>query len=544
MTVAEYLVSVLKENNATDIFGIPGGVVLDFLYAADKEKGITTYLSYHEQAAAFEAIGYAQVNHTLGVAYATRGPGFTNLITGIADAYADSIPVLFITGHSGQAVGHSMRFEKEQELDTVSMVQHITKYADVIEYATECWKIKKAVNTALCGRKGPVMLDVSSDVWTKEIGGFTTDFIDTKCENDESVDFYELQDIIKTSKRPVLMLGDGIRQSGTYEEIKKLLNVAKMPTISSRGGQDVAAGSDYYFGYIGSHGIRYANMIFDKADLVISLGNRMSFPVSSETYKKSIDEKRFVQIEIEHREIKSALPNLSSFVSDLSTAIDKLNSFQYDDYTEWISVCRTIKSELEYTDINRIVESIVGKFKCVSPDTTLVCDVGNNEFWASRAYELSGIKNRILYSKSFGALGCGIPKAIGTSLKTGKPVLAIVGDQGFQLNVQELQFIKQHNLPVEILVVNNQTSGMIEDREKSKYGYDIHTTKESGYGALDLKKIADAYDLNYGSEKQPVISEIGSSTYLPLEPSIPKGNRMYDMNPAVNEEIILYLEQL
>ena len=544
MTVAEYLVSVLKENNATDIFGIPGGVVLDLLYAADKDEGITPYLSYHEQAAAFEAIGYAQVNHTLGVAYATRGPGFTNLITGIADAYADSIPVLFLTGHSGKVVGHSARFEKDQELDTVSMVQHITKYADVVEDASECWKIEKAVKTALCGRKGPVMLDFSSDVWGKELFEFATAPIETKCENDEVVNLSELQDVIKESKRPIFLLGDGIRQSGSCEKIKTLLKVAKMPVISSRGSQDVAAGSEYYFGYIGSHGIRYANMIFDKADLVISLGNRMAFPVSSETYKKSIEGKQFVQIEVEHSEIKTAIPNLTSFELDLSAAIDKLSGFQYDDYSGWIDVCHTIKEKLENTDINVIVEAIANKLKSLSPDVVVVCDVGNNEFWASRAYELAGIKNRILYSKSFGALGCGIPKAIGASINTGKPVLLIVGDQGLQLNIQELQFIKQHELPIEILVVNNQASGMIEDREKSKYGYEIHTTEKSGYRALDLKKIAVAYDLNYDGVELPMISEIRVSSYFPLEPSIPKGNKMYDMKPIANEEMIKYLEQL
>ena len=190
------------------------------------------------------------------------------------------------------------------------------------------------------------------------------------------------------------------------------------------------------------------------------------------------------------------------------------------------------------------MQSLVDKFKTISPDTTLVCDVGNNEFWTSRAYELSGNTNRILYSKSFGALGCGIPKAIGAALNTGKPVLAIVGDQGFQINVQELQFIKQNDLPIEILVINNQTSGMIEDREKSKYGYEIHTTKESGYSALDLKKIAVAYNLNYGGVGLPLISEIEISTYFPLEPSIAKGNKMYNMKPYIDEEMISYLERL
>lgn len=544
MTVAEYLIAKLVENKATDIFGIPGGVVLDFLYTADKTEGIKLYLSYHEQAAAFEAVGYAQVNHSLGVAYATRGPGLTNLITGIADAYADSVPVLFITGHSGKTVGHNMRFEKEQELDSVSMVQHITKYADVVENAADCWKIDRAIKMALSGRKGPVMLDFSSDVWRKEIAASTENRTDVEIENDGELNLSKLQEIIKNSKRPIVLVGDGIRQSGTYEELQNLLNLAKMPIISSRGSQDIAAGSEYYFGYIGSHGIRYANMIFDKADLVVSLGNRMAFPVTSETYKKSIEGKRFVQIEIDRHEIKTEIPNLTWYVSDLSKAIEILKRAHYYDYIEWIKVCRTIKQELEKTDINEIVESISMKLKSLTSDTIIVCDVGNNEFWSSRAYELAGIKNRALFSKSFGVLGCGIPKGIGAALSTGKPVLVIVGDQGLQLNIQELQFIKQHELLMEILVINNRTSGMIDDREKSKYGYEIHTTVESGYKALDIKKIADAYNLSYGGAEYPMISEIVASSYTPLEPSVPRGNRIYDMEPAVDHTLMKRLEQL
>ena len=544
MKIAEYLLNRLKENNVTDVFGIPGGVVLGFLYSTDKTEGITPHLSYHEQAAAFEAIGFAQVYHTLGVVYATRGPGFTNLITGIADAYAESVPVLFITGHSEKTVGHSRRFEKEQELDTVAMVRHITKYAAVIDGATDIWKIDRAIKTALNGRKGPVMLDISSDVWNEDVDDPPNIERKKEVEIVDCVDFSSLQAVLVKSKRPVFLVGDGIRQSGTYESFQKLVNIAKMPVISSRASQDILSGSEYYFGYIGSHGIRYANMIFDKADLVISLGNRMSFPVTSETYRKSIEGKEFVQIEIDRDEIKYEIPSLTCFVIELGKAIDNLKKLQYNDYNEWIDVCRIIKRELEHTDTNIIVETLYNKLKNITSETVVVCDVGNNEFWVSRAYELASIRNRILYSKSFGALGCAIPKAIGTAIKTGAFVLAIVGDQGLQLNLQELQFIKQHNLPIEIFVINNYSLGMIEDREKIMYGYEIHTTEDSGYEALDVKKIADAYGMGFGGKKLPRISEFVASSYMPLEPSIPKGNRMYNMFPYVDENLIFYLKQL
>ena len=163
MNVAEYLVKKLKNNGVNHAFGIPGGVIIDFLYALDKEDGIYPHLSYHEQCSAFEANGYSQAEHGLACAYATRGPGFTNLVTGIADAYADSLPVVFITAHAGNASQNKQRFEQEQEMNTVDIVKNITKYAVVVENEYEAEKIiNKAFQEALSGRKGPVLLDFCS----------------------------------------------------------------------------------------------------------------------------------------------------------------------------------------------------------------------------------------------------------------------------------------------------------------------------------------------------------------------------------------------
>lgn len=170
MNVAEYLVKKLKNNGVNHAFGIPGGVIIDFLYALDKEDGIYPHLSYHEQCSAFEANGYSQAEHGLACAYATRGPGFTNLVTGIADAYADSLPVVFITAHAGNASQNKQRFEQEQEMNTVDIVKNITKYAAVVENEYEAEKIiNKAFQAALSGRKGPVLLDFCSSIWKKKL---------------------------------------------------------------------------------------------------------------------------------------------------------------------------------------------------------------------------------------------------------------------------------------------------------------------------------------------------------------------------------------
>lgn len=542
MRVVEYLLKILRDNGCTDIFGVPGGVVLDFLYAAQRDENITPYLSYHEQAAAFEAIGYAQVEHTLGVAYATRGPGFTNLITGIADAYSDSIPVLFITGHSGMSVGHGRRFESNQELDTVSMVKHITKYADVVESASEYWKIEYAVKTALNDRKGPVLLDFSSNIWNEEII-IQCDIVHK--ETHQEVDaFYDIEKQIQDAKRPLILIGDGIWQSATHKELHTFINYAKIPVISSRGSQDLAGGQDLYFGYIGSHGIRYANIIFDKSDLVISLGNSLKFPANSKTFEQSLKNKTIIQFEIDESEIKNEIQGLRGVRCDLSSALVKLNSLVYNDYSEWTEVCYKIRNTLDMTDVNFVVEKICEEFRNIEPHVIIVSDVGNNEFWTSRAYEKEDLSNRILYSKSFGALGCGIPKAIGASIKTRTPVLAIVGDQGLQFNVQELQFIMQHKLPIKVCVIDNKSSGMILDREKKKYGFELHTTRETGYYSLDIKKVADFYGIAINKNCLPSIQAIEIEENYTLEPSIPIGKAMYDMRPVLETGMLDELMRL
>lgn len=542
MKVAEYLVKTLSIYGVTDVFGIPGGVVIDFLYALS-ESNVEPHLSYHEQAAAFEACGYAQVNHTLGVAYATRGPGFTNLITGIADAYADSLPVLFITAHSGKVVTHEQRFEKEQEMDTVQMVRYITKYAASIDSLDDVkTEVQKAISEALSGRKGPVFLDFSSSLWNKEI----EEEIDLEEKIDkEEINLNYLQNIIQSAKRPIILLGDGINQADIKQHINELVGKAKIPVVSSRGSQDCVHGSEYYFGYIGSHGVRYANTIFQKADLVISIGNRLAFPLHSESFSKALENKKIIRFEVDSDEIKRDIPNSISIICDLSQGILKLWDILDDlDTREWLGICKEMKESLKNCDLNSTT-LFIKKFIDQTNYEFLVADVGNNEFWTSHAYELSKSTSKVLYSKSFGALGCGIGKAIGVHYRTKDSVLVIVGDQGIQLNIQELQLLSTEQLPIQILIINNSSSGMIKDREKSK-DYYLHTTSDSGYGNPKYEFIAKAYGLGYLKINEngeipeidyhvPMIIEYLADENIELQPKLLKGDAMDNMYPRIND---------
>ena len=548
MKVTDYLVGQLASKGVTDVFGIPGGVVLDLLYSFDRDKRIKPHLSYNEQAAAFEACGYAQVNHSLGVAYATRGPGFTNLITGIADAYADSIPVLFITSHSGKKIGHSQRFEKEQEMDTVSMVKHITKYARTVDENGEvCDAIQTACYEALHGRKGPVLLDVSSELWNQEIN---INNIDQSPEEKYDLPIDKIINVLQDSKRPLILVGDGIRQANAVDQLLELCRHFEIPILSSRCGQDVASKSPYYYGYIGSHGIRYSNFIFSKADAVIAIGNRMGFPVESKSFIGALKNKKVIRFDIDDCELQRSIPNTESYKCDAIGLLTALNSAidLKNDYSGWIQICDMIREELKTVDSNEAIEQLATLFNSLEKNVTICADVGNNEFWVSRAYVDSKTNNRILYSKSFGALGCGIPKAIGAALATKRPVLCVVGDQGFQLNVQELQFIADEALPVAIIVINNHSSGMIRSRQKSRYaGSYLHTTFNSGYGEPDIRKIAEAYGIQYietANIKFPSISEISIDEEVDLTPNLPAGNECQNMVPILEDSLYKKLQNM
>lgn len=560
MTISEYLVDVLQGKGVTDIFGLPGGVVLDFLYAADRKNGMAVHLNYHEQGAAFAACGYAQANHQLGVAYATRGPGFTNLITGIADAYSDSIPVLFVTAHSGKAVGHKMRFEKDQELDTVSMVKHITKYAAVVdEEEAACEEIHKACEIAMNGRKGPVLLDFSDALWKKEVKEPKKRSMEKKTEIEYLSAVDKIIEALESAYRPVILLGDGVWQSGTAETAAAVSKKMNIPVLSSRCAQDAGAICENYYGYVGSHGIRYSNFIFSKADLVISLGNRLAFPADSVSYLGALENKKIIRIDVDRQELTRTIVHSSAYPCELNDVLAELlkrdgNGANRD---EWLEVCKNLKARLNEADTNEAVKIVEAILYTVKPDVTLVSDVGNNEFWVSRGYERAASKCRILYSKSFGALGCALGKAIGAYYAKKRPVICFIGDQGLQLNIQELQVIAQEKLPIAVVLLNNNSSGMIYDREKQRYkGHYVHTTRSSGYGNPDFERIVKGYGIDHvswnGGEALkslkeidgPIFIEIVLDEELGLEPGLPKGNPMQKMTPELENDLYLKLDSL
>lgn len=563
MKVSDYIVDFLIHHGVTDAFGIPGGVVLDLLYAMQKRKDeLCPHLAYHEQGASFAAVGYAQASGKLGVAYATRGPGFTNMITAIADAWCDSIPMLVITAHASTKQPSARRIDTTQEIDVLDMVKKVTKYAKRIDSSDEIVAaINEAYHAAMEGRKGPVALDIAARIWQEEID--QTD--DVHYEKNSSFDasiLKQIEDCLLIATRPIMMVGNGVPQ----ECIDTLVSVAdklRIPILSGRSSHHIAAKSKYYYGYMGSNGLRYSNFILSKADLMLSIGNRLNFPIESKSYGNLPNQCKIIRIELDLLELGKQIPNALDIQADIHEMLPAMEQHAWDIpiYNEWLHVCDILRTELMESDMDSVPNKVKDVIQCgIRNAATFITDVGCNEFWLSRVCAYLNHEGPVLYSKNFATLGSAIPKAIGAYLATRKETVCFIGDQGMMFNAQELQLIAQERMPVIIVVVNNSASGMIRDKEVKKYETLVHTTESSGYTIPNLKELVQTYGIEYlciSEEKdynalkcklanysKPMVVDLLIDKEELLQPVLPAGEVMQNMHPELPIDIYNRLNNL
>lgn len=556
MKACDYIVDVLVQQGTTDAFGIPGAVLLDLLYAMQRRSPeITPHLCYHEQGAGFAACGYAQASGRLGVAYGTRGPGFTNLVTSIADAYADSIPVLFITAHTAPTLPSDMRIQVNQEIDTCQMVAGITKYAKRVDTVEELVQgIHEACYVALGGRRGPVFLDIASKLWNVDVPEMSVETKNALVGSVSAEDIAAIESSLNASKRPIVLIGDGVNQTDLSAELNASVNKWQIPVLSSRYAHHTIAKNSLYYGFIGCLGLRYANFILSKTDLIISLGNRLNFPLNSKSYGNLPQQAKFIRFDVDEAEFERDIPNAINIRADLKDAMKALNRHDWTvaRHRDWLKVCDTLRDVLKDADMDGVPTMIAQLLKALPEGTSVINDVGNNEFWVSRACAYVGHAGKVLYSKNFATMGNALPKAIGAYYATREPVVCFMGDQGFQLNSQELQMVAQNRLPIMVVVINNHVSGMIRDKEKAKYEQYLHATKESGFAAPDLAKLAEAYGLKYSNNiadtavqfEQPVLVEMNVNSEISLRPYLPIGNKTQEMIPMLEESLYNKLNSL
>ena len=573
MKASDYIVEYLINKGITDVFGYPGGMVTHLMDSLGKKEDlIKTHITYHEQAAAFAACGYAQASEKVGVAFATSGPGATNLITGIGNAYFDSIPTIFITGqvNSFESKGDSaIRQKGFQETNIVTMVKEITKAAYYVSDVSELQEIlENAFEIVKEGRKGPVLIDIPMNIFRTEIEPITV--INNKqndgCSSMTKSDFKRcLENALENSQRPCIVLGNGLKIDHQIHNIRGILRECPMPVVSSMIAVDVVPEGHglegVYYGFIGAYGNRTANFVVAKSDLVICLGTRLDVRQVGGKRENFAPNAKIIRVDIDEFELLNKIrQDEDAFLLKLSEAIPIIRTVLSEktySYKEWLSVCQKIKKQVKYIDEkepNRIINMIS---KCVPDSYSIVTDVGQNMVWVAQSFKIKP-DQRIYFSGGMGAMGYALPAAIGVYYATRKPVVCFVGDGGMQMNIQELQFLFREQIPITIIVLNNSALGMIRHFQEmyfeSNYYY---TTAKLGYSIPDFVKVAQSYGIF--AKKIFEVKDLGAIEYSANAPQLievmikgdtyvyPKlefGKPNQDQEPLLDRELYNYLMEL
>lgn len=554
MKTSDYIVEYLIEKGITDVFGYPGGMVTHLMDSFSRyQNQITAHVTYHEQGAAMAACGYAQVSGKTGVAYATSGPGATNLITGIANAYMDSIPTLFITGqvNSFEQKGDlKVRQRGFQETDIVSMAKPVTKYTVQVNDATKIkYYLDKAFYIANHGRKGPVLLDIAMDVTRTDIEVDSLEDHIPENENKTEVDAKSLITVLQCSKRPVILIGNGLDREN--KEWKQVVNKLGIPVVSSMIAVDIQEGLKNYYGFIGAYGDRTANFVVAKSDLVLAIGARLDVRQVGAKRENFAPDSTLIRVDIDAGELEYKVhDNEIDIVADANEFLSEvLNKWPSFDYNPWLKVCNQIKEKLYgYDDrnSNRFVREIS---KLIPEDSIITTDVGQNQVWVAQSLEVKN-GDRVLFSGGHGAMGYSLPASMGAAIASKKPVYSFNGDGGIQMNIQELQMIAREQLPVKIILFNNNALGMIRHFQEMYFkGNYYQTTPNGGFTSPDFRKIADAYRIDYQivrddseinnlgdilTDKKPALIEVQLNENTYVFPKLEYGKPNQDQEPLLD----------
>ena len=504
---ARILLECLHRVGVTDIFGYPGGAVIpiyDEIYSFDKIKH---YFARHEQGAVHAADGYARVSGKVGVCLATSGPGATNLVTGIMTAHMDSIPLLAITG---QVRSNLLGRDAFQETDIVGITVPITKVNYLVQNIKEIPKIiKEAYFIASTGRPGPVLVDIPNDIQQQEISyeEFNRLFDkEVKLEGYDPtyvghpVQIKRALSLIKKAKKPLIIAGAGVIKSGASKELLELVNKTDMPvatTLLGLGG--FPENHDLSLGMLGMHGTVPANFATDEADLVIAAGIRFDDRIAGNP-SKFCEHAKIIHIDIDPAEIDKNKKVDVPIVGDLKNVLAEINKeLEPKKHTEWTDKVKEWKNEYPLAHRNVGEDKLLPQevLKAVNDildgDAIVVTDVGQHQMWTAQ-YMTYTNPDSIVTSGGAGTMGFGLPAAIGAQVaKPSKKVVLVVGDGGFQMTFQELMMIKQYNLPVKVLLINNSFLGMVRQWQE------IFNDKRYSFVNLDYNpdfiKIGEAYGI-------------------------------------------------
>lgn len=504
MIASQAIVKSLEQEDVSVVFGYPGVSVCP-IFDQLVESPIRTILVRTEQNAAHAASGYARSKGGVGVCIASSGPGATNLITGIATAFADSIPLVCITGQvKSEHIGSDMF----QEADIVGATESFVKYSYLVKSAKDLPRIlKEAFYIASTGRKGPVLVDIPVDIQMEEIGEFvypeTVSLRTYKpTVKGHAVQIKKVIGALAEAKRPILCVGGGVISSGAQKEVQKFAGKFKVPVVSTLMGLGTfETENPLYIGMVGNNGKRYANRAMNASDLLIMVGAR----VADRAVKQPdliTKGKVLIHIDVDTAEIGKNAGVSIPIVGDAKSIFKELNSYEANtSFDEWIEEIEGLKKEFacifdeegELVPPHSFVSSLSAQMK---DDAIYVADVGQNQIYSCSAYVVK--KGKFLTSGGMGTMGYSIPAAMGAKLATPKKqVVCVCGDGAFQMSMPELATIVSNQLDVKIFVMNNASLGMI--REYQKMYYNKHYTMNELGRIPDISLISKAYGIPYYS---------------------------------------------
>lgn len=637
MKVTDYIVEFLQRKGIHDFFGYQGTMIAHLVDSIEKNPNTRSHSGYNEQGASFAACGYAQAGEKCACAYATSGPGAVNLISGIADAYFDSLPVIFLTGqlntyeYSGIP---GLRQQGFQEIDIVAMTRPVTKYAVQIREDEDIVKeLNKAWHIANTGRKGPVLIDLPMNIQRGDVKNpvyeMSLENINLGDVNSEKLEMEELgqmdmrsekigskesgakiensgiaetalfnvsadvkecaaaiRSALQEAKRPVIMLGHGVSDKAVREELFALARQWKIPVITSVLEMSALSWDDpLNFGCIGgAYGHRYANMIANaKSDLLICLGISLCTRQIGTKVHEFAKGAKIIRADIDsynlRRNIHENGTNELKFCVDAADVIHMLAGWTGNetgvsinrtgeaeihswnlahlDFTEWLSVCTDIRSSLRAVDDaipERYPNRMIADLSDLLADTSAVAiDVGQHMVWSYQSFH-NQKNQKLLFSGGHGAMGYALPAAIGAHYATGKPVACICGDGAFQMNIQELEWVKRENLPITMIVMNNHALGMIRHLQRDYFEQVYADTAEgTGFSSCNFAEVARAYGLTSTCMEAEAVKDNAAgffcSTIAPrlleilLEPgtyAYPKtclGEPIHNQQPYIPKEI-------
>ena len=590
MKLTDYVIDCLAKEGIRHVFGLTGGAAVHFLDSSAQHPDITPVFGHHEQTASFAAEAYARITNNLGVCFVTTGPGGTNAITGLCAAWLDSVPCLFISGQQRlEHTNHGKPFRQlgSQQIDIVSVVKPLTKYAVMLQdFKTIKYELQKAIYISRHGRPGPIWLDIPlnfqwQDIDPDQLPPFIpSEKENTPLSNNAKANWSEeLRDLIASSKRPIVIVGYGVHLAHAEAEFKKFIDTYQIPFVTTWNTCDILPENHQcYVGCCGIAAQRSGNLAVQNCDLLLSIGSHLSMCLTGTNFKAFAREAKKVVVDIDPVQLENPTVHVDlSIQSDVKIFLQKMNEAnpinRNSDLQSWLNKCHHYKSynrppeawwrQKDFVNPYVFLDTLSDE---LSSDDTIVVDGGGTALYMS----FQGIRTkegqRMIVSSGIGSMGSGLPESIGACFAANKKrTICTVGDGSLQFNIQELQTLVHHNLPVKILCFNNDGYLSIRITQDGFLGgrY-VGTDKSGGVSFPDYQKIAKAYGVksiritNHQDLKEkirwvlddpgPVLCEIMVSRHQELIPRMgfkkfPDGTAagmpLEDMEPFLSREEFL-----